>query len=81
MCAVVSPMSALRRSYSSLLMPSRRFSSTMLTVQSNVAYTGRWSEKRSGAESYVSWRRFGPLRRMRSVHAGMRAFSLQRVSS
>lgn len=46
----VSPSSALRRSYSSALMASRRRSLTMLTVHSNVPYTGRWSEKRSGAE-------------------------------
>lgn len=77
MCAVVSPISAFRRWYSSLLIADRRFSSTILTVQSNVAYTGLWSENCSGAESYDSCRRFDPLRRIRSVHAGIRAFSLQ----
>lgn len=48
--APASPSSALRRSYRSPLMASRRRSLTMLTVHSNVPYTGRWSEKRSGAE-------------------------------
>jgi len=53
-CAVGSPTSALRRVYSSWLMDSRRSSLTMLTLHSNVAYTGLWSENRSGAESYDS---------------------------
>jgi len=49
-----------------------------LTVQRNVAYTGLWSENFNGAESYESWRRFEPLRSIRSVQAGMRCFSLWR---
>jgi hypothetical protein len=74
------PMSALRRSYSSRLIRSRRASSTILTVHWKVAYTGRWSENLRGAELYAVCLMFVPFLNIRSVQAGIRAFSLCGVS-
>lgn len=52
----------------------------MLTMHWKVAYTGRWSENLRGAELYDSCLIFVPFRKIRSVQAGMRAFSLWIVS-
>lgn len=52
----------------------------MLTLHWKMACTGRWSENLRGAELYESWRKLEPFLNMRSVQAGIRAFSLQRGS-
>jgi hypothetical protein len=55
--------------------------SIILTEHWNVAYTGRWSEKRRGAVPYAVWRRLLPFHKTRSVQAGIRAFSLYLFST